>query len=173
MEDDESMDDFFEEEEVFLENAVHCPICDDMTGHEILNEKPKGTGADYLLKCIDCSKVHTVHIRPPPVVEIPFILTEGPRSSTSRLEIDADEMIELEDVFQDDEKLWRINQIELHSGKKAKRAEASLIARASALRSSPPVRHGSGKTHHDSRRGIRSRCADCSRRHKVHRWPSH
>jgi hypothetical protein len=33
MEDDESMDDFFEEEEVFLENAVHCPICDDMTGH--------------------------------------------------------------------------------------------------------------------------------------------
>jgi uncharacterized Zn finger protein len=69
------------------------------------------------------------------VVEIPFILTEGPQSSTSRLEIDADEMIELEDVFQDDEKLWRINQIELHNGKKAKRAEASLIARASALRS--------------------------------------
>ena len=135
MNDDESMDDFFEEEEVFLENAVHCPICDELTGHEILNEKPKGTGADYLLKCIDCSKVHTVHIRPPPVVEIPFILTEGPQSSTSRLEIDADEMIELEDVFQDDEKLWRINQIELHNGKKAKRAEASLIARASALRS--------------------------------------
>ena len=99
MEDNESMDDFFEEEEVFLENAVHCPLCDELTGHEILKEKAKGTGMDYLLKCIDCSKVHTVHLRPPPVVVIPFILTEGPTSSTTRLEIDADEMIELEDVF--------------------------------------------------------------------------
>ena len=135
MEDTESMDDFFEEEEVFLENAVHCPLCDELTGHEILKEKAKGTGKDYLLKCIDCSKVHTVHLRPPPVVVIPFILTEGPTSSTTRLEIDADEMIELEDVFKDGEKLWKINQIELKTGKFAKRAEASLIARASALRS--------------------------------------
>ena len=134
MDEAEEMDDFFEEEEVFLENAVHCPVCDELTGHEILKEKAKGKGMDYLLKCIDCSKVHTVHLRPPPVVDIPFILTEGPSSSTSRLEIDADEMIELEDVFKDGDKLWKINQIELKNGKKAKRAEASLIARASALR---------------------------------------
>ena len=135
MDEPEEGEDFFEEEEVFLENAVHCPVCDDLTGHEILNEKSKGTGADYLVKCIDCNKVHTVHIRPPPVVEIPFILTEGPSSSTTKLEIDADEMIELEDVFKDGEKLWKINQIELKNGRQAKRAEATLIARASALRS--------------------------------------
>ncbi|MFL2949755.1 MAG: HVO_0476 family zinc finger protein [Candidatus Poseidoniaceae archaeon] len=134
MDEPEEMEDFYEEEEVFLENAVHCPVCDELTGHEILTEKLKGTGKDYLLKCIDCSKVHTVHLRPPPVVEIPFILTEGPSSSTSKLEIDADEMIELEDVFKDGEKLWKINQIEMKNGRKAKRAEASLIARASALR---------------------------------------
>ena len=134
MDEAEEMDGFFEEEEVFLENAVHCPVCDELTGHEILKEKAKGKGMDYLLKCIDCSKVHTVHLRPPPVVDIPFILTEGPSSRTSRLEIDADEMIELEDVFKDGDKLWKINQIELKNGKKAKRAEASLIARASALR---------------------------------------
>ena len=109
MDEPEEMEDFYEEEEVFLENAVHCPVCDELTGHEILTEKLKGTGKDYLLKCIDCSKVHTVHLRPPPVVEIPFILTEGPSSSTSKLEIDADEMIELEDVFKDGEKLWKIN----------------------------------------------------------------
>ena len=76
MDEAEEMDDFFEEEEVFLENAVHCPVCDELTGHEILKEKAKGKGMDYLLKCIDCSKVHTVHLRPPPVVDIPFILTE-------------------------------------------------------------------------------------------------
>jgi uncharacterized Zn finger protein len=49
--------------------------------------------------------------------------------------LDADEMIELEDVFKDGEKLWKINQIELKNGRMAKRAEATLIARASALRS--------------------------------------
>jgi uncharacterized Zn finger protein len=129
------VEDFYEDEEVFLENAVHCPGCDDLTGHEILTEKKKGNGMDYLLKCIDCSKVHTVHLRPPPLVEIPFILTEGPSSHTSKMELDADEMIELEDVFKDGEKLWKINQIELKNGRMAKRAEATLIARASALRS--------------------------------------
>lgn len=129
------VEDFYEDEEIFLENAVHCPECEELTGHEILTEKKKGNGMDYLLKCIDCTKVHTVHLRPPPLVEIPFILTEGPSSHTSTLELDADEMIELEDVFKDGEKLWKINQIELKNGRKAKRAEATLIARASALRS--------------------------------------
>ena len=53
MEETEPMDDFFEEDEVLLENAVHCPMCDELTGHEILKEKAKETGRDYLLKCID------------------------------------------------------------------------------------------------------------------------
>ena len=75
-------DGFIDEDEILLENAVHCPDCDDVMGHIILKEKPKGDGADYLLKCEECSKVHTVHIRPPPVLKIPFVLTEGPSSIT-------------------------------------------------------------------------------------------
>ena len=75
-------DGFIDEDEILLENAVHCPDCDDVMGHIILKEKPKGDGTDYLLKCEECSKVHTVHIRPPPVLKIPFVLTEGPSSIT-------------------------------------------------------------------------------------------
>ena len=41
MEDFEEEEDFFEEEEV-LENAVLCPTCDDVTGHDILREKEIG-----------------------------------------------------------------------------------------------------------------------------------
>ena len=126
--------DFIDEDEILLENAVHCPQCDDVTGHIILNENPKGTGADYLLKCEDCSKVHTVHIRPPPVIEIPFILTEGPSSVTKLIEIDADEILRLEDVFQEDDKLWSVHQIEMKDGRYVKHCEVSLIVRASALR---------------------------------------
>ena len=84
---------FLEEDEILLENAVLCPTCNEMTGHLILNEKPKGSGADYLLQCEDCSKVHKVHIRPPPVVKIPFVLTEGPSSMTRVIEIDSDEVL--------------------------------------------------------------------------------
>ena len=127
-------DGFIDENEILLENAVHCPDCDDVMGHIILKEKPKGLGADYLLKCEECSKVHTVHIRPPPVVKIPFILTEGPSSITKVIEIDADEILELEDVFQEDDKLWSINQIEMKDGRYVKHCDASLIVRASALR---------------------------------------
>ena len=123
-----------DEDEVLLENAVLCPTCEDLTGHLILNEKPKGNGADYLLKCEECSKVHTVHILPPPVLKIPFVLTEGPSSMTKHIEIDADEILELEDVFQDDDKLWSINQIERKDGRLLKYCEASEIARATALR---------------------------------------
>ena len=46
-------EDFIEDDEVLMENAVHCPACDKFTGHLILNEKPKGAGIDYLLKCDD------------------------------------------------------------------------------------------------------------------------
>ncbi len=129
-------EDFIEEDEVLMENAVHCPACDKFTGHLILNEKPKGSGIDYLLKCDDgdCSKVHTVHIRPPPLVRIPFVLTEGPSSMSRIIEMDSDEIIELDDVFQEEEKLWSINQIEHIDGRLLKFCEAGSIARASALR---------------------------------------
>ena len=68
------------------------------------------------------------------MVKIPFVLTEGPSSITKIIEIDADETIELEDVFEEDEKLWSINQIEMKDGRYVKHCEASLIVRASALR---------------------------------------
>ena len=134
MDDSVEEEEFIDEDEILLENAVHCSECNDVMGHIILKETPKGKGADYLLKCEECGRVHTTHIRPPPVVDIPFILTEGPSSRTKVIEIDADEILELEDVFQEDDKLWSIHQIEMQDGRYVKHCEASLIVRASALR---------------------------------------
>mgnify|MGYP003969030203 CR=1 FL=1 len=130
MNDSVEEEDFIDEDEILLENAIHCSNCNEVMGHIILKESPKGNGADYLLKCEECGKVHTAHIRPPPVVKIPFILTEGPSSQTRFIEIDSDEVLELEDVFQEDDKLWSIHQIEMNDGRYVKHCEASLIARA-------------------------------------------
>ena len=109
MEDDWDEEDY-EVEEV-LENATHCSECDDVTGHEILKEKAKGDGFDYLLKCEDCANVHTLHIRPPAVIKVAFTLTDGPESETIQLEVDEDEEFIVEDVFEEADMLWKINQI--------------------------------------------------------------
>ena len=64
--DDEYDEDDFEDDEV-MENAVLCPICEDVTGHQILREKEIGRGIDYLLRCEDCSNVHEMQFRAPPL----------------------------------------------------------------------------------------------------------
>ena len=59
--DDEFYEDDFDDDEV-IENAVLCPTCEDVTGHQILKEK-KWRGKDYLLRCETCSTVHEIQFR--------------------------------------------------------------------------------------------------------------
>lgn len=127
-------DDAWDEEEEILDNATHCPSCDEMTAHDIIKEKKVGDGADFMVKCTVCQRVHTVIFRPPPPTNIPFILTEGPRSERVVLVIDADEEFIVGDVFEEDDKLWRIHQIETQDLKHPSSALASNIARITALR---------------------------------------
>ena len=55
--DDGFGEDDFDEDEV-MENAVLCPTCEDVTGHQILRQKEIGRGMNYLLRCEECSTVH-------------------------------------------------------------------------------------------------------------------
>ncbi|MDP6333572.1 MAG: HVO_0476 family zinc finger protein [Candidatus Poseidoniaceae archaeon] len=130
MSDDENE---FEDEEV-LENATHCETCDEITGHELLREKPVGQGRNLLLKCNECSLVSTFEIRPPKLIRVPFILTDGPNSQKITIDVDGDEEFRLGDVFEEDEKLWTINQILVSGERKAKRSISGEVMRISALR---------------------------------------
>ena len=121
-------DEVWEEEEV-LDNATLCPSCDEMTAHEILHEKKVGNGADFKVRCTACDRVHTVVFRPPPPTNIPFILTDGPQSVRVVLVVDADEEFVVGDVFEEDEMLWRIHQIELRDGRHVAGETAASIAR--------------------------------------------
>jgi len=132
MEDDWDEEDY-EVEEV-LENVTHCSACAEMTGHEILNEKTKGDGIDYLLKCEDCSNVHTLHIRPPAVIKVAFTLTDGPESETILLEVDEDEEFIVEDIFEQSDMMWKINQILVGEGRKSKYALAKDVKGINAIR---------------------------------------
>ena len=129
----EDADDAYVEEEI-LDNATHCPVCDIMEAHDILKEKSVGEGADFLVQCQTCQHVHTIEFRPPPAKHLPFILTEGPHSERVVLVIDADEEFVRGDVFEENDKLWTIHQIETIGGKTPSHAIASKIERITALR---------------------------------------
>ena len=130
--DDEFYDEDFEEEEV-LENAVLCPTCEDVTGHQILKEKEKGRGKDYLLKCETCSTVHEMQFRAPPLKRVPFMLTDGPESYMATIDLDSDEWLELNDAFEHDDMTWRITRLDTKDGP-VEEIEAANLVRAVALR---------------------------------------
>ena len=130
--DDDFGEDDFDEDEV-MENAVLCPTCEDVTGHQILRQKEIGRGMDYLLRCEECSTVHELQFRPPPLKRVPFMLTDGPSSYMATIDLDADEWLENNDVFEHDEMAWRITRLETEDGV-VEAIEASKLIRAVALR---------------------------------------
>ena len=123
----------FNDDEV-IENATLCENCGELTEHEVLKEKMVGQGRNLLVKCVECSTISTLEIRPPKSIPIPFILTEGPNSQKITIDIDSDEEFRVGDVFEEDDKLWSINQILIAGDRKAKMALASEVSSISALR---------------------------------------
>lgn len=122
------------DDEEIIENATFCEACNEVSGHQLLREKPVGEGRDLLLKCDECGSISTLEIRPPKLIRIPFILTDGPNSQKITIDVDEDEEFILGDVFEEDEKLWTINQILVSGERKAKRSIADQVVRISALR---------------------------------------
>lgn len=121
-------------DEEFIENALQCEDCEELTSHEVLRERKAGTGTDFLVKCSSCGKVKTIHFRPPQILEIPFMLTEGATSSIENIEIEEDEYIGLEEIFEHEEKHWRITRLELKDGETTDGAVVKDLVRATALR---------------------------------------
>jgi len=127
------MDDEEYEDEI-VENALHCPQCEDLIEHEILNEKERGSGIDMLVKCTECSHVYTFEFRRPPEIQVSFILSDGAQSSHHKIDVDNDEIFHLEDIFEHDEKIWRIHQIQAKDKTFHKRLSAPLVETINAIR---------------------------------------
>ena len=105
--DDEITDDSEEFDDVeFVENVTDCPGCKRPCGHQVLKEKKAGTGSNFLLKCDECDHIHTVQIREPRPVTIPFLLSEGADTVQTKIEIDEDEVIRIGDIFEHADASW-------------------------------------------------------------------
>ena len=128
------MEDEFVEEEI-VENVTDCPGCSEYCGHDILKEREAGTGVNYLVKCQECGHVHTLVLRPPKPVLIPFLLSEGAFTTLNEIEIDDDEELRIGDIFEHNEASWEINRLETKTGNSRRKLSASKIGRANAVRS--------------------------------------
>ena len=122
-------------DEEFVENVTDCPSCGDYCGHSILKERKAGEGSNYLLKCDECGHVHTLELRPPKMLLIPFLLSEGANTRLEEIEIDDDEELHIGDIFEHDDASWEINRIETKTGNSRTKLVASKIGRANAVRS--------------------------------------
>ena len=89
-----------------------CPTCESEKEHEIVRKREVGSGLDVKIRCNDCSIVHKIHIRPNKGIKLAFLLSDGPTSSNAKIEVDDDEMFRVDDIFEHEDKLWRINTIE-------------------------------------------------------------
>jgi len=127
-------DEFLDDDEIIIENAAECPACHELVEHHILKEKTVGDGVDMLVRCSSCSNIHTLEFRQPPAKQLPCILTEGPQSQKIVLTVDADEFFSKGDVFEEQDKLWEINQLETPAGEHPTTSLALELARIQAIR---------------------------------------
>jgi len=122
-------------DEFVIENAAECPTCDMVTGHEVLREKKAGSGSDFLVKCDECGGVHTITIREPKSITIPFMLSEGADTIIAHIDLDEDEVLTIGDVFEHGDAHWEINRIENSKGQTMAHSTVDIVARANAVRS--------------------------------------
>tara|TARA_Y100000768_G_scaffold351257_1_gene302028 strand:+ start:851 stop:1459 length:609 start_codon:yes stop_codon:yes gene_type:complete len=96
-----------------IADVTECPRCLTMTEHEILKRVSRGKGEDLLVKCIECSDVHLLKLRPNSSVSIKTTLSEGSESSSVFVESDSDESISVGDLFERDGSFWSVTRIEI------------------------------------------------------------
>lgn len=126
------MEDTDIEEEVF--DATVCPECTKMTEHEILKRNVKGDGEDLLVRCLICSNVHNLQLRPPKSVLIKTTLSDRMDSELALIEADEDEEINKYDYFQHNEQTYRITRIEDSTSRECKNLNAADISAMWAVR---------------------------------------
>jgi uncharacterized Zn finger protein len=114
--------------------VVTCPTCNKVQEHEIVQKREVGKGIDVKVQCNVCSLVHKIHIRPEKSVKIAFLLSEGPESMSVEIEVDNDELFRIGDVFEHDEKLWKINSLESTHKKFMRKSLPERIGRITAIR---------------------------------------
>ena len=116
-----------------------CPSCEEVTEHSIIKRTPQGEGEDVLVRCISCSLVHKIMIRPPKPVMVRTTLSDGRESFGVEIEVDEDEEISVGDMFEHDAITWKVTRIDNVQSRPEKILRASKIFSMWATRSDKTI----------------------------------
>ena len=111
-----------------------CPNCSKMREHEILRRTMKGNGEDLLVRCIQCSNVQNLQLRPPKSVSVKTTLSDRMDSKFAMVEADEDEVISKDDYFHHEEETYKVTRIEDSTSRESKSLEATKISAMWAVR---------------------------------------
>ena len=115
-------------------DVAQCPECSELTEHEVLSRAERGAGEDLLVRCVSCSKVYRISLRPPSSTSVRTTLSDGADSFSASIESDRDEEISKDDLFQYDESHWQVTRIEIGDKMPVNSAMAGDIASMWAVR---------------------------------------
>ena len=115
------------------EVILSCQICNLETEHSILSRKELANGFDLLTKC-ECGHVDKMQIRAPKPIKIQFTLNDGPDAKTAQIELDNDEFLNVGDVFEHDERSWKIIGIENTGQEKVNSSPVNKIVNVACTR---------------------------------------
>jgi len=116
-----------------------CPSCEEVTEHSIIKRTTQGEGEDVLVRCISCSLVHKIMIRPPKPVMVRTTLSDGRESFGVEIEVDEDEEISVGDMFEHDAITWKVTRIDNGQSRPEKILRASKIFSMWATRSDKTI----------------------------------
>ena len=116
-----------------------CPSCDEVTDHSIIKRTPQGEGEDFLVRCMTCSFVHKIMIRPPKPVMVKTTLSDGRESFGVEIEVDEDEVISVGDMFEHEDITWMVTRIDNDDSRPKKVLSSSKISSMWATRSDKTV----------------------------------
>jgi uncharacterized Zn finger protein len=105
-----------------------CRECRDITQHDVLKGRI-GKSLEATLRCQGCGRVSVATIKLPRMVTVKVIVSDGPVSGPTAVELESDDLVVVGDEFLlDDGKRVKVTGIDLADGAKAKKAPAPEIS---------------------------------------------
>ena len=105
-----------------------CPVCDDVTEHQILKGKMGRATLEGTFRCNVCGRVTSETIKFPELLEVPVVFSDGEVSETTKTTIESNDIIAIDDEFElDDGRLVCVTHIDVDNDRKVKKALATDV----------------------------------------------
>ena len=107
---------------------LECQDCDDITAHDVLKGKTGKASLEATLRCQECNRTFTTTVALPKIIPTKVVVSDGPSSEVTSMELESDDLIVMGDeFFLDDGRRVKVTGIDVTDGRKVKKAQATEV----------------------------------------------